>query len=108
MWWMRIIGVPASGPPTRPSFARNSARILVLKSLASLGAEFAMISSWLALSITVGEADGQLALPGRFLAPGPAMSSGRRPELACHRSGEARGARFGRRPGPPYAPWRRR
>src|SRR6266571_6417404 len=45
MWWMRIIVAPASGPPTRPSFARNSSMILVLKSLASPGAEFAMISS---------------------------------------------------------------
>jgi len=65
---------------------------LVLKSLASLGAEFAMISSWLALSITVGEADGQLALPGRFLARGPAMRSGGRPERAGRRSGESGGA----------------
>ena len=34
MWWMRISVVPAHDPPTRPSFARNSSIILVLKSLA--------------------------------------------------------------------------
>src|SRR6516164_5892716 len=34
MWWMRIIGVPANAPPTRPSFARNSSTIAVLKSSA--------------------------------------------------------------------------
>jgi hypothetical protein len=45
MWWMRIGVVPAHGPPTRPSFARNSSMILVLKSLAPPGAEFAMISN---------------------------------------------------------------
>src|SRR5436190_342513 len=37
MWWMRIIGVPANGPPIRPSFARNSLMILALNSLASPG-----------------------------------------------------------------------
>ncbi len=45
MWWMRIIVVPANGPLTRPLFTRNSSMILVLKSLAPAGAEFAMISS---------------------------------------------------------------
>ncbi len=45
IWWMRISMMPAHGPPTRPSFARNSSMILVLKSLAPSAAEFAMISS---------------------------------------------------------------
>jgi hypothetical protein len=34
MWWMRIIRVPAHGPPTHPWFARNSSMILVLWSFA--------------------------------------------------------------------------
>ena len=45
VWWMRIIGVPASGPRTRPSFARNSSMTLALKSLARRGTELTMISS---------------------------------------------------------------
>jgi hypothetical protein len=31
MWWTSISGVPARGPPTRPSFARNSAMILLFE-----------------------------------------------------------------------------
>src|SRR5262245_57589571 len=42
MWWMRIIGVPANGPPIRPSCARNSSMILALNSLASPGAASAV------------------------------------------------------------------
>src|SRR5580693_9224001 len=45
MWWMRISVVSAHGPPTRPSFARNSSIILVLKSLAPPGADSATMSS---------------------------------------------------------------
>src|SRR2546429_934186 len=45
MWWMSIIVVPFSSPPTRPSFARNSSMILLSKSLSPTGAVSAMISS---------------------------------------------------------------
>src|SRR5271166_3943677 len=56
MWWRRISVVPAHDPPTRPSFARNSSIIVVLKSLAPLGAESATISSH-ALDVLVMAAD---------------------------------------------------
>src|SRR5271169_2024911 len=56
MWRMRISVVPAHGPLTRPSFARNSSIILVLKSLAPPGAESATISSR-ALDVLVMAAD---------------------------------------------------
>ena len=45
MWWMRISGVPANDPLTRPPFARNSAMILSLKPLMPSVAESGMISS---------------------------------------------------------------
>jgi len=44
MWWMRIIGVPASHPPKCPWFARNFST-LALKSLTGSGAAVVIVSA---------------------------------------------------------------